>query len=92
MLALPIDLTKGRNNLNVSSEIDNQYTIFFNYQLCMERRMPTDNTSAAQRISNDILSSGYGILAISVMDTEGNIVAAKSKQSFKENIWGKHRW
>jgi hypothetical protein len=54
--------------------------------------MPTDNTSAAQRISNDILSSDYGILAISVMDTEGNILAAKSKQSFKENIWGKHRW
>jgi hypothetical protein len=86
LLALPIDLTKGRNNLNVSSEIDNQYTIFFNYQLCMERRMPTDNTSAAQRISNDILSSDYGILAISVMDTEGNIVAAKSKQSFKETF------
>jgi hypothetical protein len=58
----------------------------------MERRMPPDNTSAAQRISNDILSSDYGILAISVMDTEGNILAAKSKQSFKENIWGKHRW
>lgn len=34
----------------------------------------------------DILSSDYGILAISVMDTEGNIVAAKSKQSFKETF------
>jgi hypothetical protein len=48
--------------------------------------MPPDNTNAAQRISNDILSSDYGILAISVMDTEGNIVAAKSKQSFKDTF------
>jgi hypothetical protein len=51
--------------------------------------MPLDNTTtttatAAQRISDYILSADDGILAISIMDIKGNILAAKSKQSFKE--------
>jgi hypothetical protein len=48
--------------------------------------MPLDNTTAAQRISDNILSADDGILAISIMDIKGNILAAKSKQSFKETF------
>ena len=44
--------------------------------------MPLDNTAAAaaQRISDNILSTDDGILAISIMDIKGNILAAKSKE------------
>ncbi len=51
--------------------------------------MPLDNTTtaaAAQRISDNILSADDGILAISIMDIKGNILAAKSKESFKETF------
>lgn len=48
--------------------------------------MPLDNTAVAQRISDNILSTDDGILAISIMDIKGNILAAKSKQSFKETF------
>jgi hypothetical protein len=48
--------------------------------------MPLDNTAVAQRISDNILSTDNGILAISIMDIKGNILAAKSKQSFKETF------
>jgi hypothetical protein len=56
--------------------------------------MPLDNntSAAAQRISDYILSAAAddddddGILAISIMDIKGNILAAKSKQSFKETF------
>jgi hypothetical protein len=41
-------------------------------------------SSAAQTVSDDILSTNDGILAISVMDMRGNILATKSKESFKE--------
>ena len=46
--------------------------------------MPLDNTAAARRILDTILSADDGILALSIMDIKGNILAAKSKQSFKE--------
>ena len=48
--------------------------------------MPLDNTAAAQRILDTILSADDGILALSIMDIKGNILAAKSKQSFKETF------
>ncbi len=38
----------------------------------------------SERIVNDILSINDEILAISVIDMKGNILAAKSKESFKE--------
>ena len=57
---------------------------FFNLKLHKGRRMPLDNTAAAQRILDTILSADDGILALSIMDIKGNILAAKSKQSFKE--------
>jgi hypothetical protein len=38
----------------------------------------------AERIVDDILSTNDGILAVSIMDIGGNILAAKSKESFKE--------
>jgi hypothetical protein len=42
------------------------------------------NPTVAQRIAYDILSMNQEILAISIMDTKGNILAATSKDSFKE--------
>jgi hypothetical protein len=41
-------------------------------------------SSAAERISDDILSTNDEILGISIMDMRGNILAAKSKESFKQ--------
>src|SRR5918995_852297 len=41
-------------------------------------------SSVGQRIAYDILSTNDEILAISIMDIRGNILAAKSKESFKE--------
>jgi hypothetical protein len=41
-------------------------------------------SSNAERIVNDILSINDEILAISIIDMKGNILAAKSKESFKE--------
>jgi hypothetical protein len=38
----------------------------------------------AEQIADDALSTNDKILAISIMDTVGNILAAKSKDSFKE--------
>ena len=38
----------------------------------------------AEQIADDALSTNDEILAISIMDTGGNILAAKSKESFKE--------
>jgi hypothetical protein len=42
--------------------------------------------SEAERIADDISSSNDGILSTSVMDRNGNIIAAKSKESFKETF------
>jgi hypothetical protein len=42
------------------------------------------NSSAAKRIVDDILLTSDEILAISIIDKQGNILAAKSKESFKE--------
>jgi hypothetical protein len=42
------------------------------------------NSTVAQRIAHDILSMNQEILSISIMDTKGNILAATSKDSFKE--------
>ena len=44
------------------------------------------NYSEAQRVIEDILSIDDKILAISIMDMRGNILAAKSKESFKEEF------
>jgi hypothetical protein len=41
-------------------------------------------SNAAERIAYGILSTNDEILAISIMDTRGNILAAISKDSFKE--------
>jgi hypothetical protein len=41
-------------------------------------------SSNAERIVNDILSINDEILAISIIDMKGNILAAKSKEFFKE--------
>ena len=42
-------------------------------------------TSAdAETLSDDILSNNKDILAISIMDMRGNILAANSKESFKQ--------
>jgi hypothetical protein len=38
----------------------------------------------AEQIVNDVLSATDEILAISIMDMRGNILAAKSKDSFKQ--------
>jgi hypothetical protein len=43
-------------------------------------------SSVAQRIAYDVLSTNDEILAISIMDTRGNILAAISKESFKETF------
>ena len=48
--------------------------------------MSLDNTAIVQKITNDILSADDGILAMSIMDIKGNILAAKSKESFKEKF------
>ena len=42
------------------------------------------SSNAAKRIVDDILLTSNEILAISVIDKKGNILAAKSKESFKE--------
>ena len=44
----------------------------------------TVSSGAAKRIVNDILLTNDQILAISIIDKKGNILAAKSKDSFKE--------
>ena len=41
-------------------------------------------SSDAERIAGDILSIHDEILSISIMDKKGNILAANSKESFKE--------
>jgi hypothetical protein len=41
-------------------------------------------SSAAERIADDVLSSNDEILALSIMDMKGNILAAKSKEAFKK--------
>jgi hypothetical protein len=45
-------------------------------------------SNAAERIANDILSTNDEILAISVIDKKGNILAGKSKESFKKAFDG----
>jgi hypothetical protein len=41
-------------------------------------------SSDAERIAGDVLSMHEEILSISIMDKKGNILAANSKESFKE--------
>jgi hypothetical protein len=41
-------------------------------------------SNAAENIADNILSTNDEILAISVIDKKGNILAAKSKESFKK--------
>jgi hypothetical protein len=42
------------------------------------------SSSTAERISDEILSTNDEIPAVSIMDMRGNILAAKSKESFKK--------
>jgi hypothetical protein len=44
----------------------------------------TVSSGAAKRIADDILLTNDQILAISIIDKKGSILAAKSKESFKE--------
>jgi hypothetical protein len=44
------------------------------------------NKTSAQRIPNYILSSSDTILAVSLIDMEGNVLAAKSTDSFKDRF------
>ena len=46
--------------------------------------MAAITSNDAKRIVDDILSANDEILAISIMDMKGNILAAKSKESFKK--------
>jgi hypothetical protein len=46
--------------------------------------MVTISSGVAEKISDEILSSNEEILAISIMDISGNVLAAKSKDSFKQ--------
>src|SRR3712207_1094612 len=41
-------------------------------------------SSAAERISDDILSTNDGILSVSIMDMRGNILATKSREYFRQ--------
>jgi hypothetical protein len=50
----------------------------------IKKYMVIITSNDADRISYDILSTNDEILAISVMDMRGNILAAKSKEYFKE--------
>ena len=43
-------------------------------------------STIARRIAYEILSTNEEILAISIMDMRGNIIAATSKESFKEDF------
>jgi hypothetical protein len=43
-------------------------------------------STIAQRIAYEILSTNDEILALSIMDMRGNIIAATSKESFKEDF------
>jgi hypothetical protein len=44
------------------------------------------SSSGAERIAADVLSTNDEILAISIMDMKGNVLAAKSKEYFKEEF------
>jgi hypothetical protein len=46
--------------------------------------MVTITSSAADRISDDILSTNDEILSISIMDMRGNILATRSKEYFRQ--------
>jgi hypothetical protein len=46
--------------------------------------MVTISPGVAEKVSDDILSSNEEILGISIMDISGNVLAAKSKESFKQ--------
>ena len=46
--------------------------------------MVTISPAVAEKVSDDILSSNEEILGISIMDISGNVLAAKSKESFKQ--------
>jgi hypothetical protein len=44
------------------------------------------SSSAAERIAENVLSTNVEILAISVIDKKGNILASKTKESFKRTF------
>jgi hypothetical protein len=43
-------------------------------------------SSKAEKIADDVLSSNEEILSVSVIDWTGNILAVKSKESFKKRF------
>jgi hypothetical protein len=43
-------------------------------------------SSTAERIADDVLSSDEGILSVSVIDWRGDMLAAKSRESFRERF------
>jgi hypothetical protein len=46
----------------------------------------TVSSSAAERVVDDILSSNHEILSAGVIDRSGNIIANKSKESFRKRF------
>ena len=56
------------------------------YGIYHKKSMVIIPSSVAERISDYILSTNNEILAISIMDIRGNIIAANSKESFKESF------
>jgi hypothetical protein len=44
------------------------------------------NSSDAERIADDVLSTYDEILGISIMDMRGNVLAADSKEAFRESF------
>ena len=43
-------------------------------------------SSISEKIANEILTTNDDILSISIIDKKGNILAAISKESFKEDF------
>jgi hypothetical protein len=52
--------------------------------MSLRNHMVIITSGAAERVSDDILSTNDEILAISIMDMQGNILAAKSKESYRK--------
>lgn len=68
--------------MNVTLPIYDHDNIFYLHYT--EQIVMVVSSNAAKRIVDDILLTSDEILAISVIDKKGNILAAKSKESFKE--------
>jgi hypothetical protein len=71
-------MTRKRNIL--------RYTVIIFFYSYVKQIIVAVIPSVAQRLANDILSTNDGILAISIMNMRGNILASTSKESFKEDF------